>query len=597
MAVQQPNLPNYQLRELPDYAGMIRRVSATGVAAMQQLAINNEKKKAAREKLIKESDAVENNFNELFANKEKSGIVQADAANRKWAGGVAKDLNLKYQDAYGSTGTPAKREIYKTANAEAMEKLNQMGVYATMIGLDNQAITLDKQAREQGTNVGLMTPNSMYKGNAQRYGVATQMNNGTATNMKTYNNSDNNHLMISYNVLDENGKLQMEDDGITPITVTDDIFASVNTFNQTKKGLSAYSISEEQDLQEKGYNTFKERIVDPGLLNTTGIKVTKTVYDKRTGKFKKVAVIDKESFYEAINKGDENSEKLNKALNGITRMSDFNTQFFQLNNNGYNTDGKGVPLPLTEVPWGIGNMISKEEFTDLQATQKDDDASTADVDESAQYTYDGEIITDPTPEDKLTRDDLNDIQQQSAKMMLVSFYNDQSPEGEEEQAITEKIEYEKDTSGAYTAGQRNKFEGNRNSYNAVIKHSSDGTNKYGKIYEYNSSGEPTTNKLTSTEAYADYLNQIRKTQGSTKHEKFMTGKEVNATGQAGINNNPDQIYRVTYKTGGQIGYVDDTNFNKDDLDLQADAFYNNVMAEWQLDSEVQAYFDANISPE
>ena len=99
----QPNLPQYQLSRLPDLlASNVQTATAAGVAAMNALGERLKKDKAARQKLIKEGDAIEANFNDFFANKAKSGVIDADAANREWDGKAARNLNDLYITAYGS---------------------------------------------------------------------------------------------------------------------------------------------------------------------------------------------------------------------------------------------------------------------------------------------------------------------------------------------------------------------------------------------------------------------------------------------------------------------------------------------------------------
>ena len=132
----QPNLPQYQLSKLPDMlAANMQQVNAAAVAAMTNLGTRLAKQKEERKKLIKEGDAIEANFNDFFANKEKSGVIDADAANREWAGKAARNLNDLYIKAYGSNGTLADREAYKEAKSRAMEDVNNLGTFASLVAV------------------------------------------------------------------------------------------------------------------------------------------------------------------------------------------------------------------------------------------------------------------------------------------------------------------------------------------------------------------------------------------------------------------------------------------------------------------------------
>ena len=344
---------------------------------------------------------------------------------------------------------------------------------------------------------------------------------------------------------------------------------------------------------------FKKDILDRDLLNTTGLTEIVTRYNKNTNKYTKRKVIKREGFINQLNSGDENSQKLNTALNTALTTSDFNTQFFQLNAEGYNTDGSGKTLPLTDLPWKIGNKLSPQELADIQTVHDDRSASPQGNTTPNEYTIDGQTVTDPTPDGKLTREDLNTIQSESAKMMLVDFYSNLSPEGTEEQMRTDRFDYEKKEDGSYTPGQRGKFDAHRDTYNAIVTHSEGGGNKFGGIYNYEN-GEPTTNKLGTLKEYANYLNNINSTVaggGGKAAIVYKTGEEINADPTGPVDKDPDKIYKVTMGSGGKISHINTSNFNKGDLSLTADIFYGNVMGEYNMDHELQIYLSKPIKSE
>ncbi len=209
------------------------------------------------------------------------------------------------------------------------------------------------------------------------------------------------------------------------------------------------------------------------------------------------------------------------------------------------------------------------------------------------YAYSVCYVISSPPED---REDLNTIQSQSAKMMLVDFYSNLSPEGKQEVQRTDRFDYQTKEDGSYTAAQRRKFDSHRDTYNAIVTHSGSGGNKYGGIYNYED-GKPTTNKLGTLENYANYLNKINTTvAGGTGKPaiKYMTGQQILDDGTAGSKYETDKIYKVSMGSGGIISHVNQSNFNKKDLDLRADIFYGNVMGEYNMDHEVQTYLSKPI---
>ena len=576
----QPNLPQYQLSKLPDLlASNVQTATAAGVAAMTALGDRLKKDKAARQKLIKEGDAIEANFNDFFANKAKSGVIDADAANREWAGKAARHLNDLYIKAYGSNGTLADREAYKEAKAIALEDVNNLGTFANLVGMNNKAIESDLLARQQGTSVGRLTNNSLtgsYKG---WYDRTTELNNGTATNYKISRDA-NGHQILTYNLLNTNGKGLQQKDG-KDIVRTIDVNSWVSEFNKTGKGLDALTVKPDQSLQTGVAANFKKKYLDTKLL---GPAVTKIVsrYDKKNKTHIKTKVLD----YEAFNEQLETNENLNAQLESDTKLSSFPQTFFELQNEGYNKDGLGQPLVLADQPWKVGNTITDEE---LKEFNKDPKLLAQDP-----TYFDGEMQYDeygnPTYEKNLlTREDLNKIQEKSAKRMLANFYTTQTPVGEVTTAESDIQRYERDEkTGDYTGDQQRKFRAMRKPYIA-IKEAFD--NKVWVNPDDHSEGI----QIKNLEEYAGLINSIETTkvgQGNVPKVVYKTGKQLETEGYPGWDHN--KIYSVPLKGENVAKNIYETNFLLEDIQGDPEDLYQVVLAENNLDFEVVEYLDSNI---
>lgn len=562
----QPNLPQYQLSRLPDLlANNIQTVTAAGVNAMNMLGTRLKKEKEARQKLIKEGDAIEANFNDFYANKAKSGVIDADAANREWAGKAASNLNTLYIKAYGSNGTAADREAYKEAKATAMEDVNNLGTFANLVGMNNKAIESDLLARKQGTSVGRLTNNSLTGSYQSWYNRTAELNNGTATNYKVSKDA-NGHQVLTYNLLNTNGKGLQQENG-KDIVRTVDVNAWVNEFNKTGKGLDALTVKPDQSLQTGVAANFKKKYLDTKLLNPAVTKVI-SKYDKQTKSHIKTKVLD----YEAFDKQLETDNNLNAQLESDTKLSSFPQTFFELQNEGYNKDYVGNALPLADQPWMVGNTVSNKQLEEFNK-----------IDELK-----GE---DPTPSDDLTREDLNTIQRNSAKKMLANFYTTQTPIGEVTTAESDVERYQKTADGKdYTAGQKTKFMNMRPAYNAI-----------NKAFDNKVWVDPTDHqkglKISTLDEYANLINSIEKTKagsGNVVKNLYKTGEWLNNNNYG--TNDPNKLYAVVPDNKGGISKVYPSNFALEDLQGDPEDLYQQILAENNLDNTVTSWLDANLKP-
>ncbi len=562
----QPNLPQYQLSKLPDMlAANMQQVNAAAVAAMTNLGTRLAKQKEERKKLIKEGDAIEANFNDFFANKEKSGVIDADAANREWAGKAARNLNDLYIKAYGSNGTLADREAYKEAKSRAMEDVNNLGTFASLVGMNNKAIESDLKARNQGTSVGRLTNNSLTGSYKKWYNRTTEINNGTATNYKVSRDA-NGHQILTYNLLNTNGKGLQQENG-KDIVRTVDVNAWVNEFNKTGKGLDALTVKPEQSLQTGVAANFKKKYLDTKLLNPAVTKVV-SKYDKQTKSHIKTKVLD----YEAFDKQLETDTNLNAQLESDTKLSSFPQTFFELQNEGYNKDYVGNALPLADQPWMVGNTVSDKQLEEFNK-----------IDELT--------LKDPTPSDDLTREDLNTIQRNSAKKMLANFYTTQTPIGEVTTAESDVERYQKTVDGKdYTAGQKTKFMNMRPAYNAINK-------AFDNKVWVDKTDHQKGLKISTLDEYADLINSIEKTKagsGNVVKNLYKTGKWLNSNNYG--TNDPNKLYAVVMDNKGGISKVYPSNFALEDLQGDPEDLYQQILAENNLDNTVTSWLDANLKP-
>ena len=562
----QPNLPQYQLSKLPDLlASNVQTATAAGVAAVTALGERLKKDKAARQKLIKEGDAIEANFNDFFANKAKSGVIDADAANREWAGKAARNLNDLYIKAYGSNGTLADREAYKEAKSRAMEDVNNLGTFASLVGMNNKAIESDLLARQQGTSVGRLTNNSLTGSYKNWYDRTTELNNGTATNYKVSRDA-NGHQILTYNLLDTDGKSLQQENG-KDIVRTIDVNAWIGEFNKTGKGLDALTVKPDQSLQTGVAANFKKKYLDTKLLNPAVTKVV-SKYDKQTKSHIKTKVLD----YEAFDKQLETDANLNAQLESDTKLSSFPQTFFELQNEGYNKDYVGNALPLADQPWMVGNTVSDKQLEEFNK-----------IDELT--------LKDPTPSDDLTREDLNTIQRNSAKKMLANFYTTQTPIGEVTTAESDVERYQKTVDGKdYTAGQKTKFMNMRPAYNAINK-------AFDNKVWVDKTDHQKGLKISTLDEYADLINSIEKTKagsGNVVKNLYKTGEWLNNNNYG--TNDPNKLYAVVMDNKGGISKVYPSNFALEDLQGDPEDLYQQILAENNLDNTVTSWLDANLKP-
>jgi hypothetical protein len=546
-------------------AANMQQVNAAAVAAMTNLGTRLAKQKEERKKLIKEGDAIEANFNDFFANKEKSGVIDADAANREWAGKAARNLNDLYIKAYGSNGTLADREAYKEAKSRAMEDVNNLGTFASLVGMNNKAIESDLKARNQGTSVGRLTNNSLTGSYKKWYNRTTEINNGTATNYKVSRDA-NGHQILTYNLLNTNGKGLQQENG-KDIVRTVDVNAWVNEFNKTGKGLDALTVKPEQSLQTGVAANFKKKYLDTKLLNPAVTKVV-SKYDKQTKSHIKTKVLD----YEAFDKQLETDTNLNAQLESDTKLSSFPQTFFELQNEGYNKDYVGNALPLADQPWMVGNTVSDKQLEEFNK-----------IDELT--------LKDPTPSDDLTREDLNTIQRNSAKKMLANFYTTQTPIGEVTTAESDVERYQKTVDGKdYTAGQKTKFMNMRPAYNAINK-------AFDNKVWVDKTDHQKGLKISTLDEYADLINSIEKTKagsGNVVKNLYKTGEWLNNNNYG--TNDPNKLYAVVMDNKGGISKVYPSNFALEDLQGDPEDLYQQILAENNLDNTVTSWLDANLKP-
>ena len=567
----QPNLPQYQLSRLPDLlANNVQTATAAGVSAMNALGERLKKDKAARQKLIKEGDAIEANFNDFFANKAKSGVIDADVANREWAGKAARNLNDLYIKAYGSNGTLADREAYKEAKAIAMEDVNNLGTFANLVGMNNKAIESDLLARQQGTSVGRLTNNSLTGSYKKWYDRTTELNNGTATNYKVTRDA-NGHQILTYNLLNGNGKSLQQENG-KDIVRTVDVNAWVNEFNKTGKGLDALTVKPEQSLQTGLANSFNKNFVQKKILGPPVDHLSKK-YDVTTGTYITTKGKRYTSVAEQVAK--DPTGVVAQAVTSATKESSFPETYFALSNEGFNDKGNGKPLPLADQPWKVGNTITDEELKQFNTN----------TDLKAQ---------DPTPNDGiLTREDLNDIQQQSAEQMLINFYSTQTPIGDVTTAESDVERYEKlQDKSDWTAGQKRSFTNMRGIYNAV-------NTQFDNLVWSDKDDHSKPIKIKTLDQYKSLLNKINAQDATATGApaiKYWTGAELNkgkyhVPGQL---RDPNKLYVVKEDNEGGAAKVSESNFSAEDLKLKPEDFYNTVKAQYNLDDVVTGYLDKLI---
>ncbi len=572
----QPNLPQYQLSKLPDMlAANMQQVNAAAVAAMTNLGTRLAKQKEERKKLIKEGDAIEANFNDFFANKEKSGVIDADAANREWAGKAARNLNDLYIKAYGSNGTLADREAYKEAKSRSMEDVNNLGTFASLVGMNNKAIEADLLARKQGTSVGRLTNNSLTGSYKNWYNRTTEINNGTATNYKVSRDA-NGHQILTYNLLNTNGKGLQQENG-KDIVKTVDVNAWVNEFNKTGKGLEALTVKPDQSLQTGLSSSFDKDYVQGNLLGPPVDHLSKK-YDVATGTY----ITTKGKKYTSV------AEQVEKDPNGVvykqivsdTKKSTFPQTYFALSNEGFNDQGNGIPLPLADQPWKVGNTVTDEELK--------------------QFNTNKELTAkDPTPGDgasgvnKLTRQDLNDIQQKSAEQMLINFYNNQTRIGDVTTAESDVERYKRTSDNSdWTAGQKRSFTNMRGIYNAV-------NTQFDNLVWSDKDDHSKPIKIKTLDQYKSLLNKINAQEAKATDApavKYWTGAELNAGNfhVPGQPRDPNKLYVVKEDNQGGAAKVSESNFSVEDLKLKPEDFYNTVKAQYNLDDIVTNYLDKLI---
>ena len=609
MTYLQPNLPAYnQYKRKPAAFGQVAASIGTSLAGGITAAANKKEKAAKeRKKLEADADAMEMNFLNLYKDQEKSSIVQMDEANRALVESTASNLNNLYIKAYGSEGTKEARAEYKTEHAQAMEMLKEIGEYSNIQSINQKALEKNTQSSKLNFTQGLLTDATMYGGLADQYRSASQLRSGEAADYQVVR--ENGHTIFKYKLLNPNydpqetdvnkpgyGKYVREDvNGVMQDKViSNDMTTQVASFKKNGETLETYSVGKD-DLLSTQYQSFKDNYISKGLISKGITKITQT-YDPVNKKHIKTKIIDREAFDEVLN--GPNGDKINFALDQDMKVSNFNKKYFQMSKDkAINNDGLNGELPLSDLPWGFSSKMSDQEFKDFNKNITSIIKGGANTTSQSPPTHfkggplGDEEIADPTPGDgKLTREDLFTIQQMSGKQMLINYYSQQNPEGEETQSSTDKFDYERDAAGNYSSKTKKSFDRKKPAYNNV-KGAFD-------VDFWNDKDDHSKGvKVNDLKGYSNLLNQVATRQaggGSAPKITYMTGADVNTQINPATPFDDTKIYKITMGGQGQINKVDDSQFSENDLSGDPEDLYQMVMSSYGIDDEMQGYYEGKI---
>lgn len=615
----QPNLPAYNKykRKPADFASVATSTAAAISGVIVAAGAQKKKAEAERKKLEVEADKMEMNFVDLYNQQEKSNIVQMDAANRKVVEETASELNSYYMDAYGSGGTKEARAIYKQKNAEAKEMLNEIGEFATIQSMNQKALSTNANSSKNDYTEGLLTDDTLYGSSADQYAFSSRFKSGAAQEYEVYR--DNGHTKVRYKVLNpdyvappavgtpdtrtdaQKNKYEQNSTSTGDKYYDDDVTTAVAEFKKSGKTLASSTINKEDLLSTSG-EMFKKNYIAGNLIPKGIQKITQT-YDPTSKKHVKTKIIDNAAFEDLL-ADPINGDKINSALESDMKISNFGKKFYQLGNMDdvsgglmYNTDGVGNALPLADMPWGFANKMSDKQFEEFNTSIVSVTHGGANTTSQTIPTHfkggalGNEEIADPTPGDgKLTRQDLMTIQQMSGKQMLVNYYAKQSPEGEQELSRTDRFDYEKTSDGKYTTGTKTYFSKKKPSYDAV-------NSTFNSDVWEDSSNHSKGIKVNSDQGYVNLLNKIATVEaGASSSPKitYMQGSDVNRDLSPSTPFNDNQIYKVTYGNNGVINKVNVSQFSNKDWQGDPEDMYQQIMAGYQVDGEMQDYFSGKI---
>ncbi len=613
----QPNLPAYNKykRKPADFASVATSTAAAISGAIAAAGATKKKAEAERKKLEVEADKMEMNFVDLYNQQEKSNIVQMDAANRKIVEETASELNGYYMDAYGSGGTKEARALYKQKKAEANEMLQEIGEFATIQSMNQKALSSNANSSKNGYTEGLMTDDTLYGSLADQYAFSSRFKSGAAQEYEVYR--DGGHTKIRYKVLnpdyvappavgtpdnrtDEQKNKYVQDQNGDKY-YDGDVTTAVADFKNTGKTLGSSTIGKDDLLSTSG-EMFKKNYIAKNLIPKGIQKITQT-YDPVSKKHVKTKVIDNQAFEDLLT-DPVNGDKINSALEADMKVSNFGKKFYQLGNMDdasgnlmYNTDGVGNTLPLADMPWGFSNKMSDKQFEEFNTNiVKITHGGANATSQSAPTHFKGgplgnQEIADPTPGDgKLTRQDLMTIQQMSGKQMLVNYYATQSPEGEQELSRTDRFDYEKTSDGKYTTGTKTYFSKKKPSFDAV-------NSTFNSDVWTDPADHTKGIKVSNDKQYVDLLNKIATVEaGASSSPKitYMQGSDVNSQLNPATPFDDNQIYKITMGNNGVINKVNVSQFSNKDWQSDPEDMYQQIMAGYQVDGEMQDYFNGKI---
>ena len=433
----QPNLPNYQLSKLPDLLlAQQQQFNQAVTTSMQQASANLAKKKAERKALEKEADAVETNFINVFNQQEKSGIIQMDDANRAWATETAAELNDLYMDAYGSKGTAAKRNAYKSKLSLAMDNINIIGTYANIEMNNQKAITTNKASLDgRSKGMGLFVDDSFYGDANTMYQNSLNMK-GPVADLKVMPDK-NGRPQLTYRKVNSEGKAIGE-------SITVPMAAIVNKFNMDTKDLNYYLVGEDDNIRT--YTEGRSQIIKD--VAGKGVERIEKRFDKEKNQWVKVKTINYGSYEEMLKKNKPLADQLE---------SDVNTSRFFAKWKQMQGDGSIKDLPGSELAWDTPDDDLLEDVKDL--------VKDAENPEEAKKIYDTD--NDGT----ITVQEIRAEMRKTAILGMANEYQKLRPINEVEVAVQMFEGKPQTPTGGYKQSQIAEWhsKGNRLKYNNAVK--------------------------------------------------------------------------------------------------------------------------------
>jgi len=407
MATQQPNLPNYQLSKAPEMQlGMINQMNQNITGAMDKLAERTRANKKARQELNMKADAMSNEFMKMFTDLEGSNVANVDAANRKWATNTARKLSDLYTKAYGSNGTREARDLYMKEQSLAMENLKTIGTWANLEQKNQSAVTLNAQATKQGSKgLNLLGGATLHGNLNSQYTRSTYLKNQLGRDYVVETDPTTGHVRMKFNVWDPTanggkGGYMEGDEGKYDI----DMNAEINTFNTSKKDLSYYTITNEDDLQ--GYLLGDKKNFD-ALYNVAGRQVTKTTWAKNSqGTFSWLR--QKSVDFQSLKDADTDGKLTNYLMNKVGGNRFF-AKWKQMQENPNNPLGS---MPGADLTWHQASDMTADELKAFQ-------------------TNENKKVFDSDGDGKITVAEINKIQDETAAAGLLNSYQVLSAEGEQ----------------------------------------------------------------------------------------------------------------------------------------------------------------------